>query len=118
MHTNSTYPTKDDDVNLNCIHTLRDRYNCNVGYSGHEGGIAISTAAAGLGISSIERHITLDRTMYGSDQSASIEPNGLRSLVNSVRKIEKALGDGEKKFSDDEKVVPEKLRAHIRGYER
>ena len=118
MHTNSTYPTKDDDVNLNCIHTLRDRYNCNVGYSGHEGGIAISTAAAGLGISSIERHITLDRTMYGSDQSASIEPNGLRSLVNSVRKIEKALGDGEKKFSDDEKVVAEKLRAHIRGYER
>ena len=87
---------RDEDANLNCINTLRDKFNCNVGYSGHEVGLAISYAAAALNINSLERHITLDRAMYGSDQSASIEPNGLRQLVKAVRKIELAMGDGEK----------------------
>ncbi len=113
MHTVSTYPMKDEDANLNLIKNLREKYKCNIGYSGHESGVAISIAAAALGITSLERHFTLDRTMYGSDQAASIEPNGLRHLVGSVRKIELALGDGIKKILDDEKIVAEKLRQHI-----
>ena len=75
MHTVSTYPMKDEDANLNMIKTLRDKFNCDVGYSGHEVGLAVSYAAAALGITSLERHITLDRAMYGSDQSASVEPS-------------------------------------------
>ena len=78
MHCVSTYPMRDEDANLNAIKTLRDRYNCKVGYSGHEVGLAVSIGAAALGISSLERHITLDRAMYGSDQSASIEKNGMK----------------------------------------
>ena len=113
MHTISTYPMKDDDANLKMIDTLKKRYGVNVGYSGHEAGLAISYAAAAMGISSLERHITLDRSMYGSDQSASIEPNGLRNLVGAVRKIEKAMGDGVKKFDDEERKVADKLRAHL-----
>ena len=113
MHTISTYPMKDEDANLNLIKNLREKYKCNVGYSGHESGVAISIAAAALGITSLERHITLDRTMYGSDQAASIEPNGLRQLIGSVRKIELALGDGIKKILDDEKIIAKKLRQHL-----
>ncbi len=114
MHTVSTYPMRDEDANLRLIQTLRDRYQCNVGYSGHEVGLAISYAAAALGITSLERHITLDRAMYGSDQSASVEPNGLRQLVGAVRKIEKALGDGQKRILEEEISIADKLRAHIR----
>ena len=113
MHTVSTYPMKDEDANLSLINTLRNRYKCNVGYSGHEVGLAISYAAAAMGITSLERHITLDRAMYGSDQSASIEPNGLRQLVGAVRKIEKAIGDGEKRILDDEVPIARKLREHL-----
>ena len=113
MHTVSTYPMKDEDANLKVIETLRDKFNCNVGYSGHEAGLAISYAAAALGISSLKRHITLSRAMYGSDQSASVEPNGLRQLVGGVRKIEKALGDGKKKIIEAEKPIAKKLREHI-----
>ncbi|MDA7834714.1 N-acetylneuraminate synthase family protein [Methylophilaceae bacterium] len=113
MHTISTYPMKDEDANLNMINTLRDKYNCNVGYSGHEVGTGISTAASALNISSLERHITLDRSMYGSDQSASLEPNGLRHLVGAVRKVELALGDGVKKVVEAEKPVAKNLRQHI-----
>jgi len=113
MHTVSTYPMKDEDANLKMIKTLREKYGCNVGYSGHEVGLAVSYAAAAMGITSLERHITLDRAMYGSDQSASIEPNGLRMLVGSVRKIEKAIGNGVKKIIADEVPIAEKLRAHI-----
>jgi len=113
MHTISTYPMKDEDANLNLINTLRNRYDCNVGYSGHEVGLAISYAAAAMGITSLERHITLDRAMYGSDQSASIEPNGLRQLVGAVRKIEKAMGDGEKRVIDAEVPIARKLREHL-----
>jgi len=113
MHTVSTYPMKSEDANLKMIQTLKDRYDCNVGYSGHESGLAISYAASAMGITSLERHITLDRAMYGSDQSASIEPNGLRMLIGAVRKIEKAIGDGVKKIIADEVPIAEKLRAHI-----
>jgi len=113
MHCVSTYPMRDEDANLNTIMSLRERYNCNVGYSGHEVGLAVSYAAAALGISSLERHITLNRAMYGSDQSASIEPNGLRQLVGAVRKIEEAMGDGVKRILDAEAPIAEKLRAHI-----
>ncbi len=113
MHTISTYPMKDDDANLRLINTLKEKFNCNVGYSGHEAGLAISYAAAALGISSLERHITLSRAMYGSDQSASVEPNGLRQLVGGVRKIEKALGDGKKTIIEAEKPIAKKLREHI-----
>ena len=113
MHTVSTYPMKDEDANLNLIKTLKEKYNCDVGYSGHETGLAISYAAAALGVSSLERHITLDRAMYGSDQSASLEPSGLRMLVGGVRKIDLAMGDGEKKILEQEVPIAEKLRAHL-----
>ena len=113
MHTVSTYPMRDEDANLNTIKTLRNRYGCNIGYSGHEVGLAVSYAAAALGISSLERHITLDRAMYGSDQAASIEPSALRMLVGSVRKIEQAMGDGEKRILDSEIPIARKLREHL-----
>lgn len=113
MHCRSVYPMNEKDANLKVIDTLRQRYSCDVGYSGHEPGLAISYAAAALGISSLERHITIDRSMYGSDQSASIEPQGLTQLVGAVRKISLGLGDGIKTFDDEERQVAEKLRAHI-----
>lgn len=114
MHTVSTYPMKEEDANLNLISKLRDKYDCDVGYSGHESGLAISYAAAALGITSLERHVTLNRAMYGSDQAASIEPAGLRQLVGAVRKIEQALGDGIKKISIEEQKIADKLREHLK----
>lgn len=113
MHCMSTYPMADEDANLSCIKTLRERYNCNIGYSGHEVGLAVSYAAAALGISSLERHITLDRAMYGSDQAASIEPHGFRTLVGGVRKIEEAIGNGSIEVHEKEVSIAQKLRAHI-----
>ncbi len=116
MHCISTYPMLSEDANLNCIHTLKEKYNCNVGYSGHEsGGLAISYAAAGMGISSLERHITLDRSMYGSDQSASIEPSGFQMLISGIREIEKAKGDGKIEFLEKEKPIADNLRQHLNG---
>ena len=113
MHCVSTYPMADEDANLNCIKTLRDRYQCDVGYSGHEVGLAVSYAAASLGVTSLERHITLDRAMYGSDQAASVEPAGFMQLVGAVRKIEKAMGNGNITMNHKEIPIAEKLRAHI-----
>ena len=113
MHTVSTYPMKVEDANLKMINTLRDKFKCNVGYSGHEVGLAISYAATALGISSLERHITLDRSMYGSDQSASIEPSGFKHLVGAIRKIEAAMGDGVKRTYDAEKPIADNLRQHL-----
>jgi len=113
MHTISTYPMKDEHANLNMIKTLKERFQCNVGYSGHEVGLAVSNAAAAIGISSLERHITLDRSMYGSDQSASVEPAGLRQLVGAVRKIEIAMGDGIKRVIEEEKPIANNLRQHL-----
>jgi len=113
MHTISTYPMKCEDANLNMIKTLQKRFKCNIGYSGHEVGLAISIAASALGITSLERHITLDRSMYGSDQSASIEPAGFRQLVGAVRKSELAMGDGVKRIYEAEKPIAANLRQHI-----
>jgi N-acetylneuraminate synthase len=113
MHTVSTYPMKDEHANLSMIQTLKDRYNCNVGYSGHENGVLISQASVMFGITSLERHITLDRTMYGSDQSASIELNGMRLLVEGVRKLENVVGDGRKKILEEELPIAKKLREHL-----
>ena len=113
MHTVSTYPMKDEDANLKMIETLREKFGCNVGYSGHEVGLAVSYAATALGISSLERHITLDRSMYGSDQSASVEPTGFRQLIGAVRKIEVAMGDGIKKTIEAEAPIAANLRQHL-----
>jgi len=113
MHTVSTYPMKDEDANLKVIETLKNKFNCDVGYSGHEVGLAISYAAAALGITSLERHITLSRAMYGSDQAASVEPSGLKQLVGGVRKIQNALGNGKKSIIDAEIPIAKKLREHI-----
>jgi len=113
MHCVSTYPMDDEDANLNCIRTLRDKFKCDVGYSGHEVGLVVSYAAATFGITSLERHITLSRAMYGSDQAASVEPAGFISLVGAVRKIEKAMGDGKIGFIEKEVPIAVKLRAHI-----
>ena len=113
MHCVSTYPMRDEDANLNRINALRRRYVCDVGYSGHEVGLAVSYAAAAMGITSLERHITLDRSMYGSDQSASVEPAGFRQLVGAVRKIEQAMGDGALEMNGKEVTIAAKLRAHL-----
>lgn len=113
MHCISTYPMADEDANLNCIKTLMDRYKCDVGYSGHEVGLAVSYGAAALGITSLERHITLDRAMYGSDQAASVEISGFIQLVGGVRKIEKAMGNGKIGFIAKEIPIAKSLRAHI-----
>mgnify|MGYP001144768064 CR=1 FL=1 len=113
MHTISTYPMDSKNANLNMIKTLREKFNCDVGYSGHEAGLAISYAASALGITSLERHITLDRSMYGSDQSASVEPAGFRALIGAVRKIELAMGDGIKRIIEEETPIAENLRQHL-----
>lgn len=110
MHTVSTYPMNDEDANLLMIPALRERYGCQVGYSGHEVGLAISYGAAALGATSLERHITLNRAMYGSDQAASVEPSGFMQLCGAVRKIQKALGTGERVLSEAEQAVRKKLR--------
>lgn len=112
MHCNSTYPMKNEDANLNMIKTLKERYNCNVGYSGHETGRLVSVAAAVLGATSIERHITLDRAMYGSDQAASIEIDDLFRLIKDIRPLENILGIGEKNLTEAELAVRKKLRGN------
>lgn len=110
MHTVSVYPCPEEDLNLNMIHTLKQKYNCPVGYSGHETSPVPSIAAAAMGITALERHVTLDRTMYGSDQSASLEKRGLEILVTGVRSVEKSLGNGKKEFGEAEQKVASKLR--------
>lgn len=110
LHCNSTYPMKNEDANLKMIETLRERYKVNIGYSGHETGRIVSLAAAALGATSIERHITLDKTMYGSDQPASLEVEDLQRLVKDIRVIEKALGNGQKILTEAEAAVRKKLR--------
>ena len=116
MHCVSAYPFDDVRASLNLIKVMKDKYGCKVGYSGHEkSGLAISIAAVALGATSLERHITHDRTMYGSDQAASLTPNGFKSLVDAIRKVEKAIdGQKEKNILDIEISVAKKLRAHIK----
>jgi len=112
QHSNSSYPMKPEEANLKCIQTLKEKFNCNVGYSGHESmGYLICVSAVLLGASSIERHITLDRSMYGSDQAASLEPQGLDRLVRDIRGIDQILGDGIKRIWPSEIPVMKKLRA-------
>ena len=111
MHTVSTYPADEADLNLGCIRTLQERFNLPVGYSGHEASVSPSVVAvAAFGAVAIERHLTTDRTMYGSDQAASLEPHGLKSLVDQIRKIPIMLGDGVKRILPAEAEVAKKLR--------
>ena len=114
MHCVSTYPMSPEDANLVTINALRDKYKCDVGYSGHENGVAISLAATFFNITSLERHITLDRTMYGSDQAASLEFTGMKTLSGSIKKM--AIAHGTNKLghvTDEEKLIAQKLRSHI-----
>lgn len=110
MHTTSTYPAAEGELNLSLIPYLSSRFELPVGYSGHEASVSPSIVAATLGAVAIERHITLDRSMYGSDQAASLEERGLRELVSVVRKIPMILGEPQKSFLESEKPVAEKLR--------
>jgi N-acetylneuraminate synthase len=111
MHSHSAYPMKPEEANLKLISVLKNKFKCKVGYSGHEtGSYLICVTAALLGATSIERHITLDRTMYGSDQAASLESGGLFRLVRDLREIENILGDGKKRIWDSELPAKEKLR--------
>lgn len=109
-HSTSTYPCPPEELNLRMIHTLHDRFDCPVGYSGHEVGLQTTLAAVTLGADFVERHITLDRAMWGSDQAASVEPVGLMRLVRDIRVIEEAMGDGVKKVYDSELSSKKKLR--------
>jgi N-acetylneuraminate synthase len=110
LHTVSTYPAAYDELNLRAITTMKDRYGVPIGYSGHETGIASSVAAVALGACIVERHITTDRAMWGSDQAASLEPNGITRLVRDIRLIEKSMGTGEKKVLERELPIIARLR--------
>ena len=114
MHSHSSYPMKIDEANLKLIQTLKKKFKCDVGYSGHESAASLICITAILqGATSIERHITLDRTMYGSDQAASLEPEGVMRLVRDVRILDVILGDGKKKIWDSEKSAMKKLRERL-----
>lgn len=110
MHCNSTYPMEPEDANLRLIPEMQKRYQCNIGFSSHEVGYVATLGAVAMGATSIERHITLDRSIYGSDQKASTEPNELVELVKNIRLMERALGTGEKTLSEKEMIVRKKLR--------
>lgn len=117
MHSISAYPFDDKKARLNLISVLKERYKCKVGYSGHErGGLAVSFAAVALGATSLERHFTMDRTAYGSDQAASLTPTGFKILIGGVRQIESAIDKSfiQKEILEIEKPVAEKLRQHIK----
>ena len=114
MHSHSAYPMNPEEANLKLISVLKNKFKCKVGYSGHEtGSYLICVAATLFGATSIERHITLDRTMYGSDQAASLEPKGLVRLVRDIRVLDVILGDGKKKICDSEKSAMKKLRERL-----
>lgn len=110
LHCTSTYPSQPKELNLRAIPTLKERYGVPVGYSGHEVGLQTTYAAVTLGACFVERHITLDRAMWGSDQAASVEPQGFMRLVRDIRVIEQALGDGVKRVYDSEVPIMNKLR--------
>jgi N-acetylneuraminate synthase len=109
-HATSTYPCDPHELNLRMIETLRNTFSCPIGYSGHEVGLVTSVVAVGLGACMVERHITLDRSLWGSDQSASVEPGGFEKLVKYIRVTEQAVGDGVKKVYDSELSSLKKLR--------
>lgn len=110
LHCTSSYPCNIEELNLSYIKTLKKNYSCPIGYSGHEVGLSTTLAAVALGAKVVERHVTLDRSMWGSDQSASIEPQGLKKLVRDIRTFEEAYGDGKKKVYESEKPILKKLR--------
>ena len=110
LHCTSAYPAKLAELNLGAIRTLRQAFDCPIGYSGHEVGLATTVAAVTLGACMVERHITLDRSLWGSDQAASIEPQGVKRLVKDIRAIEEAMGDGSKQIYESELPVLQKLR--------
>jgi len=112
LHCNSAYPAPLEDLNLSCIKTMKDTYKCEVGYSGHEFRLGTTVAAVYLGATILERHITLDRTMWGSDHLSSVEPQGLIKLVSGVRELELAYGDGVKKVTPGELPSRKKLRGN------
>ena len=112
MHCVSTYPSDDEECNISAIKTLQERYGCDVGYSGHERGVLPSILAVVFGARVLERHITLDRTMYGSDQAASLEKRGLELLIRDARRTIDIMGDGEKRITDKEIPIAKKLRYH------
>jgi N-acetylneuraminate synthase len=111
-HTTSSYPCPPEELNLEMIRTLKAKYNCPIGYSGHEVGLVPSAIAVAMGACLVERHVTLDRAMWGSDQAASVEPHGVRTLVKYIRVTEKALGDGVKKVYDSEQSSLKRLRRY------
>jgi N-acetylneuraminate synthase len=114
LHSNSSYPMKPEEANLRCIQTLKNKFNCNIGYSGHESGsYLICVTAVLMGATSIERHITLDRTMYGSDHAASLEREGLSRMVRDIRQLDIILGDGVKKVWPSEIPKLKRLRANF-----
>ena len=114
MHSHSAYPMSIEEANLKLIQTLQKKFKCNVGYSGHEtSSYILPVIATCLGASSIERHISINRAMYGSDQAASLEPEGLIRMVRDVRLIEKILGNGKKTIWDSEKPAMKKLRENL-----
>ena len=113
LHCVSTYPCRDEDCNLRVISNLRNRYGCPVGYSGHEAGILPSIIAVALGVSTLERHITLDKTMYGSDQSVSLDKQEMTQLVNEVKLVESILGDGTKRIIESELKTEKSLRYFV-----
>ena len=110
LHCNSTYPTKDEELNLKAISSLIERYNVPIGYSAHEVGLATTVAASVMGACMIERHITIDRSMWGSDQSVSVEPYGFMRMIRDIHTIEKAMGDGIKRVYEGEIPIMKKLR--------
>lgn len=110
MHCVATYPAELEDLNLGVIRALQEQFSCQIGYSGHEKGVYMSLCAAVLGAVAIERHFTLDRSMWGSDQSASLEPKGLSLMIGEIRNYEKAKGDGVKRVIEKEEPVKTKLR--------
>ena len=110
MHCNSSYPAKLDELNLSMIPKLKERYKCIIGYSGHEYGLDSTTVAVALGAKVIERHITLDHTMWGTDHSSSVETQGMDKLFKQISSVYKIMGDGNKRLYEDEKAVKLKLR--------
>jgi len=114
LHCTSTYPSKLEELNLKVIHWLKKEFNCPVGYSGHETGIVEPVMAVVLGACAVEKHITLDRAMWGSDHAASLEPNGLNRLVRDIRNLPICLGNGEKRVFESEIPILQKLRKNIK----
>jgi N-acetylneuraminate synthase len=111
-HTTSSYPCPPEELNLKMIQTLQEEFSCPIGYSGHEVGLVPSALAVALGACLVERHVTLDRAMWGSDQAASVEPHGVRTLVKYIRVTEKSMGDGEKRVYESEQSSLQKLRRY------